>query len=208
MISGPDSEEAPLETTGPRLLVGLGNPGPQYVATRHNVGFDTLDLFAHRLGFEPQPLEKHGQRWGDLLVASDQSFALLWPLVFMNRSGGAVAVALEELNSSPAQTLVITDDYHLPLGALRIRGTGSCGGHNGLMDIQAQLGTEDYGRLRLGVGGPGEDPVDFVLDTFREIEKKTVQEMLETASWAAEDWVKGSSLEELQTRYNRRKPQA
>jgi PTH1 family peptidyl-tRNA hydrolase len=178
------------------------------VATRHNVGFDTLDLFAHRLGFEPQPLEKHGQRWGDLLVASDQSFALLWPLVFMNRSGGAVAVALEELNSSPAQTLVITDDYHLPLGALRIRGTGSCGGHNGLMDIQAQLGTEDYGRLRLGVGGPGEDPVDFVLDTFREIEKKTVQEMLETASWAAEDWVKGSSLEELQTRYNRRKPQA
>ncbi|MCX8228645.1 MAG: aminoacyl-tRNA hydrolase [Planctomycetota bacterium] len=207
MISGPDGGHPP-EGQGLRLLVGLGNPGPQYVGTRHNVGFDVLDLFAHRLGIEPEPLTLHGKRWGDLLCSPTRRFALFWPTVFMNRSGGAVLAALQTLEIPPENMLILTDDFHLPLGALRLRASGSCGGHNGLRDVESSLQSLNYPRIRLGVGDPGQDSVDFVLETFRTSDEETVQEMLETASWAAEDWAKGHSLEELQTQYNRRKPQA
>ena len=208
MILGPHEEQSPSRIDGMRLVVGLGNPGPQYVATRHNVGFDTLDLFATRLGFESYPFEYYGQRLGDFLIAPDKTFVLFWPSLFMNRSGFAVLKALEEFKVLPNQILVITDDYHLPLGAIRIRGSGSCGGHNGLRDIEAKLETSSYARLRIGVGGPGSNPVDFVLETFREFETDVVQEMLQSASCAAEDWAKGSSIEDIQARYNRREPQA
>ncbi len=207
MISGPDGGQPP-NGQGLRLLVGLGNPGPKYVGTRHNVGFDVLDLFAHRLGIEPEPWTLHGKQWGNLFCSQNAPFALFWPTVFMNRSGGAVLAALRTLDIPPENMLILTDDFNLPLGALRLRASGSCGGHNGLRDVESSLQSLDYPRMRLGVGDPGQDTVDFVLETFRTSEEKTVQEMLETASWAAEDWAKGHSLEELQIQYNRRKPQA
>ena len=204
---------------GPRLLVGLGNPGPSYAGTRHNVGFDALVLFANRLKAEPKPFLLSGQRVGDIVVDAQLRFALLWPLTYMNRSGGPVIAALRELHADPAQMLVLTDDFHLDLGGLRARASGSSGGHNGLRSIEDSLGCQDpetqeflpyqeFARLRIGVGSPKHSSVEFVLENFRPGETETVEETLMTASWAAEDWAMGTSSEEIQARYNRRKPQA
>lgn len=194
------------EPRAPRLIVGLGNPGAKYRETRHNVGFLTLDLFATRIGASPTGLKAGGQRLGDFYRSPEGGFALLWPSTFMNLSGGAVVAAQRQLDTDPESILVITDDFHLPLGALRVRAQGSTGGHNGLASIEAALGTQDYSRLRIGVGDPGGNSVEFVLSRFRRGEKKAVEETLETSSWAAEDWAGGISIEDLQARYNRRKP--
>ncbi len=209
MIPGPDPGEESLRGGAepvPRLVVGLGNPGPEYDGTRHNVGFGALDLLASRLGAEPTLLKVGGQRAGRLYRSPDASFALLWPLTYMNLSGGPVARALERIEGDPASLFVLTDDFNLDLGALRARPGGSPGGHNGLKSIEKVLGTRDYPRLRIGVGDPGHDSVDFVLSRFKRGEKKTVEETLETASFAAEDWIRGVPIDEIAARYNRRSP--
>lgn len=204
-----EAQPEPAAPRGPRLVVGLGNPGAQYAGTRHNVGFDTLDLYAHRLQREPEPFVVAGRTLADVLVGQDEQFVLLWPLTYMNLSGHAVVAALRHFEADPAQMLVVTDDFHLPLGALRIRAAGSCGGHNGLRSIEECLDSEAYPRLRIGVGEPADSTVDFVLDTFRASEEPVIEETLVTSSWVAEDWAaKGASIEDLQGRYNRRKPQA
>jgi PTH1 family peptidyl-tRNA hydrolase len=197
----------PSETSGPpgwRLVVGLGNPGDEYAGTRHNVGFETLDLLAARRGL-------HWQAEGQALCADDVGArcALLKPLTYMNRSGAALrAFARARPLDGPASIFVVTDDFHLPIGALRVRPSGSTGGHNGLASIEQALGSPDYPRLRIGVGDPGEDAVEHVLTRFSAAERRVLEEALETASWCAEDWIRGLPLEELQTRYNRRTPQA
>jgi len=204
-----EAQPEPAAPHGPRLVVGLGNPGAKYAGTRHNVGFDVLDLYAHRLQREPESFSVAGQNMADAIVAKDESFVLFWPLTYMNLSGRAVVAALRHFEADPAQILVVTDDFHLPLGALRVRAAGSCGGHNGLRSIEECLGTDAYARLRIGVGEPRDSTVDFVLDTFRTAEEPIIEETLETCSWAAEDWAtRGASVEDLQARYNRRKPQA
>jgi peptidyl-tRNA hydrolase, PTH1 family len=200
--------QEPTPQPGPRLVVGLGNPGGKYAATRHNVGFDAIDLFANRLNATPEPLKVGGQRVADWVVDQERGFALLWPLTFMNRSGGPVAAAMRELQTDAAQIFVLTDDFHLDLGALRARAVGSAGGHNGLRSIEDCLQSQEYARLRIGVGSPKSDTVDFVLDTFRADETEVIEETLLTASCAAEDWAMGVPIEEIQARYNRRKPQA
>lgn len=190
----------------PRLVVGLGNPGPEYAGTRHNVGFAALDLLATRLGAEPSLWKVAGQRAGRFYRDPAGRFGLLWPLTYMNLSGGPVARALERIEGAPATLFVITDDFHLDLGALRARPGGSAGGHKGLKSIERVLGTQDYPRLRIGVGDPGHDSVEFVLSRFKRGEQETVQETLETASFAAEDWILGRSIDEIAARYNRRSP--
>jgi len=206
ILSTPNAGPGAPSPGFPRLVVGLGNPGPEYQGTRHNVGFLALDRLATRLDLQPSAFKAGGQRIGDLYRDPDRRFGLLWPATFMNLSGGAVAAGLRRLETTPASIFVILDDFHLPLGALRLRPMGSPGGHKGLKSIVASLGTNAFPRLRVGVGSPGLDPVGFVLSRFRRSESKIVEETLETASWAAEDWIRGVSLEELQTRYNRRKP--
>lgn len=197
----------PSETSGPpgwRLVVGLGNPGDEYAGTRHNVGFEALDLLAARLGW----------RWradGAAVCALDEGSrcALLKPLTYMNRSGAALrAFARARPLDGPASIFLVTDDFHLALGALRVRASGSTGGHNGLASVEAAIGSPDYPRLRIGVGDPGGDAVEHVLTRFSAAERRVLDETLETASWCAEDWVRGLPIEELQTRYNRRSPQA
>lgn len=192
----------------PRLVVGLGNPGDEYKGTRHNVGYEVLDLLSRRLGVRPTSLRAAGRRWGDLYASPQGSFGLLWPATYMNLSGGAVVAALRRLETDPPALLVVTDDFNLPLGAIRARSGGSSGGHKGLLSIEQALDTLDYPRLRLGVGGPVGDPVDHVLSRFRRSEQPVVEELLEMASRAAEDWVNGCSIEQIQARYNRRSPQA
>lgn len=197
----------PSETSDPpgwRLVVGLGNPGDEYAGTRHNVGFEALDLLAARRGL----------RWqvdGPALCAEDQGArcALLKPLTYMNRSGAALRVyARTRPLDGPASIFVVTDDFHLALGALRVRASGSSGGHNGLASVEAALGSPGFPRLRIGVGEPGADAVEHVLTRFSAAERRVLEESLETASWCAEDWVRGLPLEDLQARYNRRTPQA
>ncbi len=202
------SEPQNSDLQGLRLVVGLGNPGSNYQGSRHNVGFDALDLLARRLGASPAPFPAQGSSVGRLWQSPEATFAFLWPTLFMNRCGIAVAQALQELAMTPASMLVVTDDYHLLLGALRLRSEGSSGGHNGLLSIEESCQTRSFPRLRIGVGDPGSDSVDFVLSPFRRAEEAVIEETRMTASWALEDWIRGSSLEELQTRYNRRSPQA
>ncbi|GMV99042.1 MAG: peptidyl-tRNA hydrolase [Candidatus Hydrogenedentota bacterium] len=167
-----------------KLLVGLGNPGPQYRNTRHNVGFRVVDRLADRLGagFDR---EKHQALWASARVDGEE-IVLVKPMTYMNRSGIAVAAAARNrVQDFAADFLVIVDDVNLPLGRLRFRAEGAAGGHNGLKSVAEQLGTTAYARLRLGVDAkrPGNDLADHVLSSFMPEEAPEVDRMV---AWAVE----------------------
>ncbi len=167
------------------LLVGLGNPGRQYQWTRHNVGFRVIDTIAEqkRLRLEREKysglfteFREHGRRVG-----------LLKPLTFMNRSGESVATAIRYGAADLTDLLVITDDVHLPMGTLRLRAAGSAGGHNGLKSIIEHLGSQQFPRLRIGVG-ISKDTVDLaqhVLGKFTPDEMKEMETVIKRAADAA-----------------------
>ncbi|MCX6875433.1 MAG: aminoacyl-tRNA hydrolase [Verrucomicrobia bacterium] len=161
------------------IIVGLGNPGRQYEATRHNVGFMVLDRLAAAAGVTFQSVP----RWQSHLAKLPGSGTLLLkPQTFMNLSGRAVQQVLAYYKCPPAQILVVHDDAALPLGTLRFREKGSAGGHNGIKSILQHLGTEDFPRLKLGIGGshPGE-LVDHVLGIFAQEERPIFENMLAMA---------------------------
>src|SRR5512147_3061604 len=151
-----------------KLIAGLGNPGRQYTGTRHNVGFEVLDLLARRHGltFDAAPADALMARWRTPLVPG--GVLLVKPLTFMNRSGIAVGELVRYFRVDVPDVLVIIDEAALDLGRLRARSRGSAGGHNGLKSIAEHLGTEEYPRLRLGVGRGDErrDLADHVLAKF------------------------------------------
>ena len=163
----------------PRLVVGLGNPGPEYEATRHNVGFWFVDRLADSLRVSLAPQAKFfgkAARAGELW--------LLQPSTYMNRSGQAVAALANFYKISPAEILVIHDELDLPPGGIRLKQGGGNGGHNGLKDIQARLGTPDFWRLRLGIGHPrtlnlAQQVVDFVLHPPRKEEAPDIEHALQ-----------------------------
>ena len=184
-----------------KLVVGLGNPGRKYVGTRHNVGFDVVDLLAarHRLDWEGAPAEAVIAKWrsaGALLVK---------PLTFMNLSGHAVGDLLRYYKVDVADLLVIVDEVQLELGRLRARPSGSAGGHNGLKSLIEQFGTEDFARLRFGVGrGDGRrDLADHVLSTFEPDERAVVTDAIARAADAAETFV-SEGIGPMMNRFNRR----
>jgi len=164
--------------TPPRLIVGLGNPGPEYEATRHNVGFWFIDQLADQLRISLAPQSKffgRAGRAGDLW--------LLQPTTFMNRSGQAVAALANFYKILPAEILVVHDELDLMPGAIRLKQGGGNGGHNGLKDIQAKLSTPDFWRLRLGIGHPrslglAQAVVDFVLHPPRKEEQPDIEEAI------------------------------
>jgi PTH1 family peptidyl-tRNA hydrolase len=161
-----------------RIVAGLGNPGPEYAGTRHNIGFTALDFFAHREGvnFERQA------KW-DAIVGKSGDIFLVKPLTFMNCSGEALAAVANFYKIGPANILVVLDDFALPLGRLRIRQSGGAGGHNGLESVIMHLASENVPRLRLGIGAaPERGSVDYVLSRFFEEEKKQVETMVERAA--------------------------
>ena len=168
-----------------KLIVGLGNPGPKYRGTRHNVGFVTVDELARRSGveFESAPAEA--------MMARVRRFAepvlLVKPLTFMNLSGYAVGDLARYFRADLADLFVVYDDVNLPLGRLRARPRGSDGGHNGLKSIIAQLGTQEFARLRIGVGrGHQErDLADHVLSRFDADEMAEVDRMIARATDAS-----------------------
>ena len=164
-----------------RLVAGLGNPGPEYAATRHNIGFMVVDQFAAQFG---STWEK-STKW-DALSAKCGAVLLVKPMSFMNRSGYPLLAITEFHKMEPREILVVLDDLALPLGRLRLRSRGGSGGHNGLESIIMQFGTEDIPRLRIGIGeAPHEGSVDYVLSRFFEEEKPTVRSTIDRAVQAA-----------------------
>jgi PTH1 family peptidyl-tRNA hydrolase len=186
-----------------RLIVGLGNPGRRYEGTRHNVGFAAVDVLArrHRSEWEaaPRGIEALVARWrlADSVLAK--------PLTFMNLSGSAVVGLLQFYKIEPADLLVVVDEVHLELGRLRIRRLGSAGGHNGLKSIITALGSQEFARLRIGVGRGDDrrDLADHVLARFDADERSTVDEMVARTADAIELFI-AEGIGPVMNRYNRK----
>jgi len=186
-----------------KLVVGLGNPGPKYEGTRHNVGFATVDLLAKRHGAAweaaPRGIEAVIARW------RAEDVVLAKPLTFMNNSGSAVQALLQFFKIAAPDSLVVFDEAQLEAGRLRVRPDGSSGGHNGLKSVIASLSTEQVPRLRIGVGrGDGRrDLADHVLARFDPEERETIADAIERAADAAEVFVTDGPAEAM-NRYNRK----
>ncbi len=188
-----------------KVIVGLGNPGSKYAGTRHNVGFEVIDYLAAAPTVGPfrsrfQALVAEAAEGGEPVL-------LVKPETFMNLSGRAVRQLVDFYKLPLADLLVISDDFNLPLGKLRVRPKGSHGGQNGLRDIQQQLGTDEYPRLRIGVGQPGPgEAVDHVLSRFKPAERKAVEEAVAKAAEAALIWVR-QGIEACMNRVNGPEPE-
>ena len=184
------------------LVVGLGNPGPKYDWTRHNMGFLVIDELAER---EKIPVQKlKFKALTNTVVIGDRSVLLMKPTTYMNLSGGAVGEAARFYKIPPERILVISDDVALPQGKLRIRRSGSAGGHNGLKDIIAHLGGDGFPRIKVGVGGkphPDSDMADWVLGKFTGQDKKVMEEAIQRAADAVETLLK-SGVDQAMSRYN------
>lgn len=195
-----------------KLIVGLGNPGREYAGTRHNVGFDVIDRFAHRNGltssaddFDRVARTKF-DGWaldGSVTVAGggSEKVLLLKPTTYMNLSGRAVQAAMSFYQLTPADVMIVLDDVALPCGKLRIRPGGSDGGHNGLKDIARALGTQQYPRLRVGVDAPPPrvPQRDYVLGRFTESQRQQID--LDRAADALLTWI-GKGLNAAMNAYN------
>ena len=170
------------------LVVGLGNIGTEYAGTRHNMGFMVLDAFANASNtcFE-------SRRYGDVAVVSlkGRDIYLLKPSTYMNLSGNAVRYYLSKLPLTTEQLLVVCDDINLPFGTIRMRKRGSDGGHNGLKNIDETIETQDYVRIRLGVGHDFEEgrQIDYVLGNLSDEEKEQMPQICEKVIQGIKDWV-------------------
>ncbi|HEX8523921.1 MAG TPA: aminoacyl-tRNA hydrolase [Tepidisphaeraceae bacterium] len=179
-----------------KLVVGLGNPGPEYSKTRHNVGFEVIDRLATRLGwakagdFDRVARTKFDGLMYDGLLGSEK-LALLKPTTYMNLSGRSVQSALAFYQLMPADLMIVLDDVALPVGKIRIRPGGSSGGHNGLKDIERALGTNQYPRLRIGIDAPPPrvPQRDYVLGRFSEDQKKLIESAYTRAGDAIVMWI-------------------
>lgn len=176
----------------PKLLVGLGNPGPDYSETRHNAGFWFCERLAQQLGVS---LKREARFHGLVGQSREAGIFVLLPQTFMNRSGQSVAALARFYRIEPAQMLVVHDELDIPPGQLRVKFGGGLGGHNGLKDITSHLGTQDYWRLRIGIGHPGDrnEVVNYVLKPPRREEQAEIDAAIERAlnAWkqiASGDW--------------------
>jgi PTH1 family peptidyl-tRNA hydrolase len=183
------------------LIVGLGNPGTRYTNTRHNVGFRALDRLAGKHGLSFSKTEHRAQ----VASGSINGFKVLLakPQTFMNVSGDSVAPLAHFYKIPPERIVVTCDDLDIPLGALRIRASGSSGGQNGLKHILQRLGTQEIARVRIGIGRPPgrQDPADYVLTPFRGDDEILAAEVIDRAVLAIETWLK-DGIELAMTRYN------
>ncbi len=187
-----------------KLIVGLGNPGLSYRHTRHNAGAQAVERLAkkHRLIFRPN------RSFKSLVVSGkieDINVCLALPQTFMNLSGVAVSALLRKKHIALRDILVVCDDVALPLGEIRLKASGSYGGHNGLASVIERLGTKDFSRLRLGVGsGPGDkDLADYVLSGFQKSERTALNGMLDTAVEAIEVWA-SKGIDKCMNHFNKK----
>ncbi len=184
-----------------KLVVGLGNPGRKYAGTRHNVGFDVVDLLAGRAGIS-MARERFSGLTGDGLV-EEQRVVLLKPMTYMNLSGRSVRETMTFYKVELADVLVVVDDLALPVGRLRMRARGSAGGHNGLTSVIAEAGGDGFSRLRIGIGAsrPG-GMVDHVLSPFSREEAATMAAAVERAADAVRCWLR-EGVEAAMNRFNK-----
>jgi PTH1 family peptidyl-tRNA hydrolase len=188
-----------------KLLVGLGNPGRRYAATRHSVGYRVVESFAALHGIALSSRKFSGRFGRGKVAACD--VAILEPETFMNLSGASVAeaVRLLPLGDLATDLLVVSDDIDLPFGRLRMRPGGGAGGHKGLRDIIEHLGREDFPRLRFGVGRPphpGQDTADWVLEAFTLDEEKVLPKRVEDAARAIGTYIE-AGVQVAMNRWNR-----
>lgn len=184
-----------------KLIVGLGNPGSQYAQTRHNAGFMVADRLAVRHGLSGARTRFHaGVLEGPV---AGQRCLLMQPMTYMNRSGLAVGEAAAFYKIDPRDILIVVDDVALPLGRLRLRGEGSAGGHNGLIDIQRALGTAAYPRLRIGIDSATGRMAqkDYVLGRFTESQRDELGPAIERACDGIESWLR-EGLEKTMSLFN------
>ncbi|WP_035985399.1 aminoacyl-tRNA hydrolase [Leptolyngbya sp. KIOST-1] len=176
----------------PCLIVGLGNPGDKYAGTRHNIGFEVVDRLSKLWAVSLKQERRFQAEYGTGFGPSREKVYLLKPLTYMNRSGQSIRAAMDWLKLSPAQVLVVYDDMDLPVGRLRLRLSGSAGGHNGMKSAIAHLGTQDFPRLRVGIGAAtraGESDkgvVSHVLGNFSKVERATMDAVVDTSLRALE----------------------
>jgi len=189
-------ESAPTSAIPLKMIVGLGNPGPEYARSRHNVGFQVVDLFAarHRLSFDKAQKRARVTQGPVTLTGWSGRVLLAKPITYMNASGEAVGPLAKFYKVAPADILVVFDDLDLPVGRLRLRPDGGSSGQKGVKSIIQALGTESFSRLRVGIGRPpGQmDPADYVLQPFSAAQEEEMVFVRMKAADAIEAWlVKG-----------------
>jgi PTH1 family peptidyl-tRNA hydrolase len=166
--------------TGPRIVVGLGNPGPEYAGNRHNLGFHVVDLLAAQQGAR---FKKGARGFADVVETriGDERVVLAKPRSYMNESGGRVKAVLGFYKVTAEQLIVVHDELDIPFGSVRLKVGGGAGGHNGIRSVDSALGTPDYARVRVGIGRPPGrmEPADFVLRDFSASERKELPLLIE-----------------------------
>jgi PTH1 family peptidyl-tRNA hydrolase len=174
--------EKPALSSPVQLIVGLGNPGPKYEQTRHNVGFVFVDTLARAKGVSLRPEAKFHGEVGKLLLDGHELW-LLKPMTYMNRSGQAAGALANFYKVPPESVLVVHDELDIPVGQLRLKQGGGHGGHNGLRDIISQLGSREFLRLRIGIDHPGDsrDVTDYVLGSASQADRKLIDEAIDDA---------------------------
>jgi len=185
------------------LVVGLGNPGDEYAATRHNAGFLVVERAARAWGVELRG-RLFKSRTG-LARRGGEEVLLVAPKTFMNRSGAAVRAALDGKGVGPDRLVVVYDDLDIPLGEIRVRKSGRPGTHKGMISVAGELGTGEFARIRVGIGPlpPGRDAADYVLEPFRKAERAELEHGLDQAAEALELVLDGA-IERAMTRFNRK----
>ena len=190
----------------PELIVGLGNPGAKYDQTRHNIGFEAVDSLAQAWSLSWQENKRFQGVIAEGISPYGNKVRLLKPLTYMNRSGQAVRAVIDWYKIAPDTVLVIYDDMDLPVGRLRMRRSGSAGGHNGMKSIISHLSSQDFPRLRLGIGKSDGDKqtIGHVLGKFAPAEKKVMQKILDISVNAVEKSLK-EGVEQAMNIYNSKK---
>ena len=185
------------------LIVGLGNPGTEYANTPHNLGFRTIDRLAETGGIKVSRPECHARVGLGKMEGRD--VVLAKPMAYMNNSGGPVKALLEKYELGLADLIVVFDELNLPFGSLRIRMKGSAGGHNGVESVIGALGSQEFVRVRLGVGPdrPLEDSVSYLLSPFRRSQQTEVEELVGRAADAVRSILAEGAVKAM-TKYNRR----
>jgi len=185
-----------------KIVVGLGNPGAKYKGTRHNVGFDAIDALVERHAFGGRSKSKFNANVNEVMIGTTK-VVLMSPLTYMNLSGQSVRAAIDFFKLDLEDLMVICDDLNLDVGRIRIRAKGSAGGQNGIKDIINRLGTQEFSRLRLGIGRPPAnwDTADYVLGKFDEHDQVLIGDSVKQAVKACECWIE-SGVQTAMNRFN------
>jgi PTH1 family peptidyl-tRNA hydrolase len=190
---------------GVKLIVGLGNPGPQYSRNRHNIGFQCVDLLAARHSLALDKMQHRAMTGGGFITIGGMRHKVLLarPLTFMNASGEAVAPLARYYGVEPSGMIVIHDDLDLAAGKLRLRTSGSSGGQNGIKSIIERLGSAEFARVKVGIGRPPGrmDPADYVLQNFSAAEEEVFAALRTRVCDAVECWL-AEGIEAAMNRYN------